>query len=249
MTIVTVTSKQHPERARRMALPAALCAALLLGACAKGDISTSGVPTDTRERHPIVLRDAPRSLDVFVGRAGGGLDPRQAEDVARFGEDYRRSGKGGLVAEVPTGTGRDLAARDTLDGIRRSLARVGVSPGALSVRTYPIADPGLASPIRLTYASLQAGLPHSCGQWPTDLGASSYKTSAANEPYWNFGCATQANLAAQIADPLDLVRARNEGRLDTQKRMEAIRKLREGKDPSTQYRQEQTSVSSAVGGK
>lgn len=248
MAIVIVTSKPHCTG--RAALPVALGAALLLGACAKGDISTSGIPTDTRERHPIVLRDAPRSLDVFVGRAGGGgLDPRQADDVARFGEDYRRSGKGGLVAEVPTGTGRDLAARDTLEGIRRSLARAGVSPGALSVRTYPIADPGLASPIRLTYASLQAGLPHSCGQWPTDLGVSSYKTDATNEPYWNLGCASQANLAAQIADPLDLVRARSEGRLDTQKRMEAIKKLREGKDPSTQYRQEQTKLSDAVGGK
>ena len=58
-----------------------------------------------------------------------------------------------------------------------------------------------------------------------------------------------SNLAAQLADPLDLVRARSEGRLDTQKRMEAIKKLREGKDPSTQYRQEQTKVSDAVGGK
>lgn len=247
MAIVTVTSKPH--HTGRAALPAALGLALLLGACAKGDISSSGVPTDTRERHPIVLRDAPRSLDVFVGRAGGGLDPRQAVDVARFGEDYRRSGKGGLVAEVPTGAGRDLATHDTLDGIRRSLARAGVSPGALSVRTYRIADPELASPIRLTYASLQAGLPHSCGQWPTDLGASSYRTDASNEPYWNFGCATQANLAAQIADPLDLVRARSEGRLDTQKRMEAIKKLRDGKDPSTQYRQEQSAISTAVGGK
>ncbi|MGX1790328.1 CpaD family pilus assembly protein [Bosea sp. NPDC055332] len=244
-----VTRKPHLPHARRAALLLGLSSTLLLGACAKGDISTSGIPTDTRERHPIVLRDAPRSLDVFVNRVGGGLDPRQADDVARFGEDYRRSGKGGLVAEVPTGTGRDLAAHDTLEGIRRSLARAGVSSGALSVSTYRVADPGLASPIRLTYASLQAGLPHSCGQWPTDLGVSSYKTDATNEPYWNLGCATQANLAAQIADPLDLVRARSEGRLDTQKRMEAIKKLREGKDPSTQYRQEQSSISSAVGGK
>jgi pilus assembly protein CpaD len=224
--------------------------ALALGACAaKGDLTARTAPDDIRERHPIVLRDAPRSLDVFVGRSGSGLDPRQADDVARFGADYRRSGKGGLVAEVPTGTGRDLAAHDTLNGIRRSLARAGVASGALSVTTYRVVDPGLASSIRLTYASLQAGLPHACGQWPEDAGVSSYRTDAANASLWNFGCSSQANLAAQIADPLDLVRARGESRLDTQKRMEAVKKLREGKDPSTQYRQEQTSISSAVGGK
>jgi pilus assembly protein CpaD len=229
---------------------AALGCALALSACAgKGDMTASLAPDDIRERHPIVLRDAPRSLDVFVGRAGGGLDPRQADDVARFGSDYRRNGRGGLVAEVPTGTGRELAAHDTLDGIRRSLARAGVSPGSLSVRTYRAVDPLMASPIRLTYASLQAGLPHSCGQWPDDAGVSDWRQSSANRSLWNFGCATQANLAAQIADPVDLVRARAEGRLDTQKRMGAIKKIREGNDPSTRYRDEQTKISDAVGGK
>ncbi|MEN5084618.1 CpaD family pilus assembly protein [Bosea sp. TWI1241] len=228
---------------------AALAAALALGACAKGDLAEGTAPFDTRERHPIVLRDAPQSLDVFVGRAGSGLDPRQADDVTRFAGDYRRSGRGGLVAEVPTGTGREMAARDTLDGIRRSIARAGVSPAALSVRTYHAADPGLAAPIRLTYASLQAGLPHACGQWPEDAGVSSYRTDSSNYPLWNLGCATQANFAAQVADPLDLLRARSEGRLDTQKRMAAITRLREGKDPSTEYRQQQMAISTAVGGK
>lgn len=249
--MVMMTTTHGPRSLRRAGRVLALLAgALALGACAaKGDLSASLAPDDIRERHPIVLRDAPRSLDVFVGRSGGGLDPRQADDVARFGADYRRSGKGGLVAEVPTGTGRELAARDTLDGIRRALARGGVGPGALSVRTYRAVDPQLASPIRLTYASLQAGLPHACGQWPEDAGVSSYKNDSSNASLWNLGCATQANLAAQVADPLDLVRARGEGRLDTQKRMEAIKKLREGKDPSTQYRQEQTKISDAVGGK
>jgi pilus assembly protein CpaD len=56
-------------------------------------------------------------------------------------------------------------------------------------------------------------------------------------------------LAAQVADPIDLVRGRSEGRADIVKRMNAISKLREGKDPSTQYRQEQTSINSAVGGR
>jgi pilus assembly protein CpaD len=227
----------------------ALGLGLALGACArKGDTTGSLAPVDVRERHPIVLRDAPRSLDVFIGRAGGGLDLRQAEDVAAFAGEYRRSGRGGLVAEVPTGTRREIAARDTLHAIRSALARGGVSGGSLSVRTYPVADPGLASPIRLSFASLQAALPHSCGQWPEDLGVSDFKSDAANGPYWNFGCATQATLAAQVADPIDLVRARSEGRPDIVKRMGAIAKIRQGQDPSTQYRQETPQINSTVGG-
>lgn len=230
--------------------PATLVLALALGACAtKTDVTGSIAPSDVRERHPIVLRDAPRSLDVFVGRAGGGLDSRQAEDVAVFAGEYRRSGRGGLVAQVPTGTQREMATHDALNGIRKALARGGVSPASLSVRTYPVQDPGLASPIRLTFASLQAVVPHDCAQWTQDAGVSDWKHDMSNEPLWNFGCSNQATLAAQVADPIDLVRSRSEGRADIVKRMNAIGKLREGKDPSTQYRQETPQINSAVGGR
>jgi len=233
----------------RSGLPAVLALTLLLGACAtKTDITGSIAPSDVRERHPIVLRDAPRSLDVFIGRAGGGLDYRQAEDVAAFAGEYRRNGRGGLVAQVPTGTQREIAAHDTLNDIRRALARGGVSPGALQVQTYPVQDLNLASPIRLSFASLQAVVPHSCAQWPQDAGVSEWKHDASNESLWNFGCSSQALLAAQVADPIDLVRGRSEGRADIVKRMNAINKLREGKDPSTQYRQETPQINSNVGG-
>lgn len=239
---------QHNNADRLCGLAAALAVALGLGACAnKGDAMAELAASDVRERHPIVLRDAPRSLDVFVGRSGGGLDSRQAQDVSDFARQYRQSGKGGLVAQVPTGARREIATHDTLNGIRAALAQGGVPGHALSVTTYPVADPGLASPIRLTFASLQAGLPHSCGEWPTDLGVSSYKTDAANTPYWNLGCASQATLAAQVADPIDLVRSRTEGRPDIAKRMGAIAKIRQGQDPSTVYRQESTQINSAVG--
>jgi pilus assembly protein CpaD len=245
--IMTVSSRDVTPVPRLTAAVLALGA--LLGGCAnrQADALDFG-PEDIRERHPIVLRDAPRSLDVFVGRAGGGLDSRQAEDVASFAREFRRSGKGGLVAEVPTGARRDHATQDTLSGIRAALSRGGVSPAVLSVRSYPVQDPGLASPIRLTFASLQASVPHACGQWPTDLGASNFRFSSSNASYWNLGCASQATLAAQVADPVDLVRSRDEGRSDIVKRMGAIAKIREGKDPSTQYRQQTPQINSSVGG-
>lgn len=246
---MTVSSRNDSTGPRLIAAMLALGA--LIGGCASrtadADNSAFG-PEDVRERHPIVLRDAPRSLDVFVGRSGRALDARQAEDVASFAREFRRSGKGGLVAEVPTGARRDHATQDTLSGIKAALSRGGVSPAFLSVRSYPVQDPGLASPIRLTFASLQASVAHACGQWPTDLGSSNFKFSSSNAPYWNFGCASQATLAAQVADPLDLVRAREEGRPDIVKRMGAITKIREGTDPSTQYRQQTPQINSTVGG-
>lgn len=245
---MTAYSRSRSPTSPRL-VAALLAASTLAGGCAsKGDNTASLAPSDVRERHPIVLKDAPRSLDVFVGRSGVALDRRQNEDVVAFAQEYRRSGKGGMVAEIPTGDRRERATRDTLASIRTALAQGGVSPRALAVRSYPIQDPGLASPIRLTFASLQATLPHECGQWPTDLGSSNYKFSASNEPYWNFGCSSQATLAAQVADPLDLVRSRDEGRPDIVKRMGAIAKIRDGKDPSTQYRSTTPQINSTVGG-
>lgn len=244
----TARARSHSPFSLRVALAMTAVGLLAAGCASKGPEPVASAPIDLRERHPIVLRDAPRSLDVFIGRSGSSLDPRQRDDVVSFAQEFRRSGKGGLVAEVPTGARRELATHDALTGIRAALARGGVSPAVLSVRTYPVQDPLLASPIRLTFASLQAQLPHECGQWPQDLGTSDFKFSASNEQYWNFGCSSQATLAAQVADPIDLVRPRDEGRPDIVKRMNAIAKIRQGQDPSTQYRSQTPQISTTVGG-
>ncbi len=100
-----------PSRSRTSAALGAglLVAAALAGGCAsKGDTTASFAPDDVRERHPIVLKDAPRSLDVFVGRSGAALDPRQNQDVVAFAQEYRRSGRGGLVVRSRGHEGGEL---------------------------------------------------------------------------------------------------------------------------------------------
>lgn len=227
-------------------LTAALLA-LSMSACAR-KVETTGTisaPYDYRERHPVVLRDAPQSLDVFVGRAG--LDPRQSTDVADFAAKYRARGRGALIVQVPSGDRRDGAAQRTLASVRSILSRNGISGAAIAVSKYQASDPGLAAPLRLTFASLQAQVPHACGQWPDDLGATHTSNWRSNEPSWNLGCASQATLAAQIADPIDLVRARPEGVVDTTKRSKAIEKFRNGTDPSTLYTQRSATINTTVG--
>ncbi|MGL4728591.1 MAG: CpaD family pilus assembly protein [Bosea sp. (in: a-proteobacteria)] len=216
-----------------------------LAACEKKELTLQTYPTDVRERHPIVLRDGVKTLDVFATR--GGLDDRQLGDVHAFAADYQRSGRGAIVAEVPSGPGRDHAAQAGLASVRNALSKGGVSAGALRVGSYQAHDPTMAAPIRLSFAGLKAEVPHECGQWPHDLGSSQFRNGLENRAYWNFGCAYQSNLAAQVADPVDLVRGRPEGRIDTAKRMYSIDQLRKGKDPSTEYRQEATKINQAVG--
>jgi len=47
--------------------------------------------------------------------------------------------------------------------------------------------------------------------WPDDLGPSANNPGyLENKPYYNFGCANQANLAAMVDNPSDLVQPRSE---------------------------------------
>jgi len=221
-----------------------------LGACRADRVATTGSTylIDVRTRHPIVLADADRSLDVSPTGIGH-IDPRQRADIEAFLVEYRRYGRGILLVELPRGVSLALAGPVERTGasIRRLAAEMGVPAGGVRVAAYPIANPTLASPLRLSFQRMQAKVADKCGLWPRDLGASDLRANWSNEPTWNLGCAMQSNVAAQVADPIDLVRGRPEGRIDTVLRTKDLGQLREGKDPSTQWRQDgQTNVSSEV---
>ncbi|WP_430910110.1 CpaD family pilus assembly protein [Methylobacterium sp. sgz302541] len=235
------------------ALAAASALAGLVGACQSagtGPGSTGSVqPADYRARHPIVLSDTGRSLDVFVTGTGH-LDPRQAADADAFILEFRRYGRGTLVMDVPRGVppGMAAAAGRTAAALRRMAAEGGVPAGAVVLSSYPATAPGLASPVRLSFQRMTAKVADQCGIWPQDLGVADAAASLRNDPSWNLGCAMQSNVASQVADPVDLVRGRPEGRIDTVRRAQDIGKLRDGKDPSTTWLQDgKTSVKSTVG--
>jgi pilus assembly protein CpaD len=213
----------------------------ILAACAPDRVVTGTVyPYDYRERHPIVITHAPEHLDLFV--SGRGLDRRQREDLAGFITEYRGKGQGPITVAVPQGP-RSAGASQGASSIRSVLANAGVS---VASTTYPVADPTLAAPVRLSFSALAAKVASHCGLWPQDLGVSDAGFNNNNKPYYNLGCAMQSNIAAQVADPADLVGGRAEGRPDTIRRMGNLEKLRRGQDPATNYREAGGSIG-AVG--
>ncbi len=234
------------EQTRSMPLSrpfaALLLAALLpvLGACQTGgEVTGSLYPQDYRDRHPIVLKDGARVLDVFVGGPSG-LVAREREDVTNFLAEYRRYGNGPLIVQVPAGAGTNPSTQHALATIRAAAG------GRAAIRSYEPGDPTVASPIRLSFRKLEAKVTSQCGLWPQDLGVGDSSFSSRNEQYWNFGCAYQANLASQVADPVDLVRGRAETPPDTGRRMYNFGQSRQGQDPSTQYKQQDSSVRQSV---
>lgn len=245
-----MTGRPPPTLPRRAASLLAACALGALAAACKSDPATTGGidVTDYRTRHPIVLTDGARNLDVFPTGVGH-LDPRQAADVDAFMLEYRRYGRGALLMEVPQGVppNQVAAVQRTASVLGRFGTQNGIGVREITVTGYVVTAPTLAAPIRLSFQRMQAKVSDACGLWPQDLGTRSFAYDYSNQPSWNLGCATQSNVAAQVADPVDLVRGRPEGRIDTVKRVRDIGQLRDGKDPSTTWRQDgQTAVKSQV---
>lgn len=238
------TTKHRLSRRAGLAVALVLAGGALAG-CNEHRIVADSYPTTYAQRHPIVLAEGPTRLDLPVGAGRHGLTERQREDIRAFAADWRRNGRGPVGMLVPAGGAGDYAA----PAIRSALAGAGVPSTAVIARRYPGGQDGVAL-VKLGYVKLKAGVPHQCGLWPQDLGygADAYGATE-NRDYWNFGCATQQNLAAQVADPEDLARPRTETPVYATRRQVVVEKHREGGDTTTQYKQEEAVVSDVGGGK
>jgi pilus assembly protein CpaD len=214
-----------------------LLAGLALTGCQSGDDITGSVD-DYHNRHPIVVTDAPTTLDVFP-TGEGALDANSAADVRGFAARYAKYGVSKIVILAPAGGGPKMRAG--VDAIRRTLASAGLR-GRIGLGSYAAADPLLAAPIKLSFVALKAEAPPHCGQWPEDLASGSSLVSWKNETYWNYGCATQSMLAAQVDDPRDFVRSGALGPSDVQMRLRAIGDVRNGQDPGTAWQIQNTNI-------
>lgn len=229
-------------RSGLLALTAAAAAALA-GCNDQSRIVNDNYPQTYAQRHPIVLSEGSARLDLPVGAGPKGLTDRQREDIRAFAADWRKNGRGPVGMMVPTGGAGDWAA----PAIRTTLAAAGVPSTSIVSQRYP--GDGGASLVKLGYVKLKAEVPHPCGLWPDDMGhgADAYGATE-NRDYWNFGCATQANIAAQVVDPEDLARPRAETPVSATRRSSVMAKHRDLQDTTTSYRQKDAVVSN-VGGK
>ena len=96
--------------------------------------------------------------------------------------------------------------------------------------------------VRLSYIRYQAHA-EACGDWSVNLASTS-----ANQRSPNFGCATQHNLAAMVADPRDLVSPKPLDPNDAQRRLTVLEKYRKGETTVATKAAEQSGSISQVGG-
>lgn len=209
---------------------------LLLGAVAalsgcgsmKDQTTTSAIPDDYRTRHPIMLSEVEHTLDVPVASGDHRLTIGVQDSIAGFAADYLAASTGTIQILMPHGSPNSGAASAMRKQIRQVLTTRGVPANKIIETSYQADANSNAAPVRLSYVAITA-MTNPCGEWPEDLQDNTF----SNKNYHNFGCATQSNLAAQIANPMDLVTPRDMAPIDATRRSQVIGLYRRGSDTST----------------
>ncbi|RCS25025.1 pilus assembly protein CpaD [Phyllobacterium salinisoli] len=193
-----------------------LAAALVSGCASRQEMTVGSIPDDYRTNHPITIAEREQAVDIPVSQADRRLKGSQRSIVQNALVNYRANGSGMIYIMLPSGSPNEAAAYRLSTDIAAVLRRGGVRPGNIATETYAVQPPDAAAPIRLSYYAMTAAT-GPCGRWPDDL-----LNTAENRHYANFGCANQNNLAAQIANPADLLGPRAPGEIDATRRGHVI---------------------------
>lgn len=194
----------------------AACAGLL-ASCGNSQLTTGAIPDDYRTRHPIVLAEGESTLDVPVASGDVRLSIGLKDMVRGFAQRFTASPAGVIQIQVPHGSYNAGAASRLAGDIRRTLTQSGIGAQRILMTSYAASPNGDAAPIRLSFVTTKA-MTGQCGNWPEDLSNDNF----GNKNWYNFGCATQNNLAAQIANPSDLIAPRAMTPIDAAQRAKVI---------------------------
>lgn len=216
----------------RIAILAAL--GLAVAACTKPlipppEIIVGAVPETYRANHPIAIEEMLAILDVPVGLNNRALPRGMADNIAGFATRFLNSGSQIIAIVLPVGSANTEATGAVAFEIEDIFVEAGVPLGSIQYRSYPANANEIGAPIRLAFAEITATA-SPCGAWTDDL-ARNYD----NVNYRNFGCATQYNLAAMVANPLDLLYPRVMTSADAARRYQVLQDYQNGTRTDTNY--------------
>ena len=214
---------------------ASLLAVLAAGSCAAPVNDNSGLFDDPTVNHPIQVAPSYRTLKLQFSSADAGLMPDDAQRFDAFVADYMQHGNGAISISAPAG--RDASSVIGYFGER--LAGAGIPRDRILVGTTASND----GRVELGYIGYQA-VTASCGDWSVNLA-----DTASNRASPNFGCSVQHNIAAQIADPRDLIGAQPLGPGDAARRASVYDNYKNGKPTGAEKSQDQNGAVSDVGDK
>jgi pilus assembly protein CpaD len=198
--------------------PVALALSLAVAACASGPAQGPEPLTPTSRW---TLQVEPGVDQIALAVREDGLSPAQAAALDALAFRHRNRGVGAVSVSAPAG--EDPAAARTAWNVRDALMARGLPPEAIRMAGYAAPDP--RAPVIVGFETVEARVP-ACGRAWDDLSASSNRASN------NFGCAVTANMAAQIADPRDILQPRAMPLQDSHRAVVVFDNYRQGRQTS-----------------
>jgi len=218
---------------------AALASILVAGSCALASNDSHSIGEDGAVNHPILVEPNFRELKVqYAGPTGMTVGDAAAFDD--FLSDYRAHGNGSLGISVPGGP----PAHAAITFFAERAAASGIPRDKILVSTHDVADGDFR--VDVSYIAYSAST-KTCGDWSENLAYTSDNLTPKN-----FGCAVQQNIAAQLADPRDLIRPRSSDPADGNRKTVIITNYEAGKPTAAEKRttdmsSEQSAPGSGIG--
>jgi pilus assembly protein CpaD len=210
-----------------------------LGGCAH---SAKEIAYANRDHLQIKAEEITAELKIDTYVAGERLGPLEREAVKTFAEAYMQEGHGSVVISRPGGGSDEGAAMRAAADARAVMLAEGVDAGRIAEGPYDASGARIA-PLVISYRTYEAVVPH-C----PDLSQVDFSATGTNTALPSFGCAVQANLAAMIADPSDLVGSHEMDPADIGRRGVVMSKYRQGQPTGTERSKDAKGTISSVGG-
>jgi pilus assembly protein CpaD len=195
-----------------LAVLAAIAAGLLSGCAHRDSVTVGSIPDDYRTNHPIMVAEKNEAIDLPVGVGDRGMTETQHLALGGFLDSYDYSALPVVTITVPRGSGNEVAAADAARDFRHFIRSHGIPGSRIMMASYQAPAVDVSAPVRVSYVAMRAQT-NKCGRWPEDIADDS-----ENKHYADFGCSYQNNLAAQIANPADLLGPRKLSEVDAEKR-------------------------------
>jgi pilus assembly protein CpaD len=233
---MTKTQKAHfpPLKSTRAKLVYLVGAAMIFTTgCGGGNAARrDGVPQNpvlqSHLQRTVLEAHTPTAVPVearlVLAAADGaqGLTGQEYSQLTIFANDFVQLGRGTLVISVPANAGNSATAALIAQEAQRVLYAGGVDFAKISGGTYQ-AQGRPNAPVMLSFARYEA-VKIACQPW-SEIDP---RKTATNLSPDRFGCAQNANLAAMVTDPGDLLADRRDGPRDAGRIQVGVDKQRKG---------------------
>jgi pilus assembly protein CpaD len=210
--------------------------ALVLSGCGGARSARQEAPVDpVREAHlnrTVLEAHTPTAVPVEArlvlpaAQGAQGLTAQEYAQLTSFANDFVKLGRGTLVISVPANAGNSASAAIVAQDAQRALYAGGVDYTKITGGTYQAGGQPNA-PVMLSFARFEAQRV-TCQPW-SEFDA---RKTASNLSPDRFGCAQNANLAAMVADPGDLLGDRTDTTRDAARIQTGIETHRKGALPT-----------------